>query len=58
MKKESEADIDGQSEAERFVDFARKLMAVPKEEIDEQQEIYEREKQPGQKRERIVIEEA
>lgn len=44
-------------EADRFIDFARKLMAVPKEEIDEQQEIYERDKQPGQKRERIIIEE-
>jgi hypothetical protein len=49
--------MDGQSEAERFIDFARKLMAVPKEEIDEQQEIYEREKQPGQKREPIVVSE-
>jgi hypothetical protein len=45
-------------EAERFIDFTRKLMAVPKEEIDEQQEIYEQEKKPGQKRERIIIEDA
>lgn len=56
-KKDSDSNLDGQSEAERFIDFARKLMAVPKEEIDEQQEIYEREKRPGQKRERIIIEE-
>jgi hypothetical protein len=55
MKKPS--DPTPQSEAERFVDFTRKLMSVPKEEIDEQQEIYEREKQPGQKREPIIIEE-
>lgn len=53
--KDEDSDIDGQSEAERFIDFARKLMAVPKEEIDEQQAIYEQEKQPGQKRERIII---
>jgi len=45
------------SETERFIDFTRKIMSVPKEEIDEQQKIYEREKQPGQKRERIIIEE-
>lgn len=58
MKKDSDANLDGQSEADRFVDFARKLMAVPKEEVDEQQAIYEQEKQPGQKRERIIIEDA
>jgi hypothetical protein len=45
-----------QTEADRFIDFTRKIMSVPKEEIDEQQEKYEQEKQPGQKRERIVIE--
>lgn len=56
--KDEDSNIDGQSEAERFVDFARKLMAVPKEEIDEQQEIYEREKHPGQKREPIIVEDS
>jgi hypothetical protein len=48
---------DDNSEAERFIEFTRKIMSVPKEEIDEQQEIYEQEKQPGQKRERFIIEE-
>ena len=34
-----------ESEADRFIDFARKLMSVPKKEIDEQQVKYERQKQ-------------
>lgn len=58
MKKNAKPKQEDRVEAERFIDFARKLMAVPKEEIDEQQEIYEREKQAGQKRERIVIEDS
>lgn len=58
MKTRSNAPPQSTPEADRFIDFARRLMAVPKEEIDEQQEIYEQEKQPGQKRERMVIEEA
>ena len=60
MKREnvqSEETEPAQSEADRFIDFTRKLMSVPKEEIDEQQEIYEKEKQPGKKREPIIISE-
>jgi hypothetical protein len=58
MKKSAKPKQEDRVEAERFVDFARKLMAVPKEEIDEQQAIYEQEKQPGQKREPIIIEDS
>ena len=57
MSKKSDSNVDDSSEAERFIDFTRKIMSVPKEEIDEQQEIYEREKQPGQKREPIIVSE-
>ena len=32
------------SEAERFVDFARKLVSVPKEEIDKRQEEYHKQR--------------
>ncbi|MEK6284491.1 MAG: hypothetical protein AABO57_01980 [Acidobacteriota bacterium] len=40
MKQKADASSDGQSEAERFVDFARKLVNVPKEEIDQKQAEY------------------
>jgi len=36
MKKQTET----QSEAERFIEFTRKLMSVPKEEIDAKQAEY------------------
>lgn len=33
-----------QSEAERFVDFTRKIMSVPKEEIDKRAEEYHKQR--------------
>ena len=44
MKSDEAIECDDRSEAERFVDFARKIVNVPKEEIDEQQAIYEAER--------------
>jgi|GEM_PF-6654034 len=44
------------SEAERFIDFTRKIMSVPKKEIDEQQKIYEREKEKRKKHHSVVKE--
>ena len=35
------------SEADKFKELARKLVAVPKKEVDEQKERYEREKEKG-----------
>jgi hypothetical protein len=36
--------VPGKSEADRFVDFARKLVSVPKEEIDKKQEEYHKQR--------------
>lgn len=47
MKKNSNTDAvecESDSESERFVDFARRIVNVPKEEIDAQQAIYEAER--------------
>lgn len=44
MKENTDTNTEEKSEAERFIDFTRKIMSVPKEEIDEQQKIYDREK--------------
>jgi hypothetical protein len=46
---EDKSTVEDQSEAERFIDFTRKIMSVPKEEIDEQQKLYDREKQKRKK---------
>jgi hypothetical protein len=40
MKNES----NEQSEAERFIDFTRKIMSVPKEEIDKKQAEYHKQR--------------
>jgi len=36
MARKINSEPDGQSEAEQFVDFARKIVSVPKSEIDKQ----------------------
>ncbi len=43
MRKQAEREARG--EAQTFVDLARKLIAVPKKEIDEQKARYDKEKQ-------------
>ena len=47
MKKKPDPIPTIHSEADRFKDFARKIVSVPKKEIDEQQAVYERERQRG-----------
>lgn len=49
MKDITDTNSQDQSEAERFIDFTRKIMSVPKEEVDKQQMVYEREKQKRKK---------
>jgi hypothetical protein len=39
-----------QTPFERFVDFARKIVAVPKSEIDEQERIYKSQRRTRKKR--------
>jgi hypothetical protein len=39
-----------QTPFERFVDFARKIVAVPKAEIDEQERIYKSQRRTRKKR--------
>lgn len=56
MKEKIQPNPDSQSEAEQFIDFARRLVNVPKSEIDKQAARYEREKQK-RKRERKAVEE-
>lgn len=41
-KNNAKVNPDSQSEAEQFVDFARKLVSVPKAEIDQKQAEYHR----------------
>ena len=56
MKKPPDSIRTTHSEADRFKDFARKIVTVPKTEIDEQQAMYEREKLTRKKpRERVVV---
>ena len=43
MRKQPEREVRG--EAQTFVDLARKLIAVPKKEVDEQKARYEKGKQ-------------
>lgn len=50
MKKQLGPNVDGQSEAERFIDFARKLVSVPKEEIDKKAEEYHKQRIAERKR--------
>lgn len=45
-----------QSEADQFIDFARRLISVPKSEIDKQQAKYEREKQKRKKEKELAEE--
>jgi len=40
----------GQTPFERFVEFARKIVAVPKSEIDEQERIYKSQRRTRKKR--------
>jgi hypothetical protein len=40
-----------QTPFERFVDFARKIVAVPKSEIDEQERIYKSQRRTRKKKE-------
>lgn len=56
MKDTSTTNIEEKSEAERFIDFTRKIMSAPKEEIDEQQRIYDREKQKRKKSKKQLVE--
>ncbi len=56
MKTKTNSNPNDQSEAEQFVDFARKIVSVPKSEIDKQQAIWERERQQ-RKGERELAEE-
>jgi hypothetical protein len=44
MSKQSHAKIDEGAEARRFVDFARKLVNVPKSEIDKKAEEYHKQR--------------
>ena len=44
MKKKPDPIPTTHSEADRFIDFARKLMAVPKSEIDQKQAEYQKKK--------------
>lgn len=43
MRKQPERELRG--EAQNFVDLARKLLSVPKKEVDEQRAKYEKGKQ-------------
>jgi hypothetical protein len=44
-------DSSEQTPFERFVEFARKIVAVPKSEIDEQERIYKSQRRTRKKRE-------
>jgi hypothetical protein len=43
MRKQSESDL--QSEANTFIEFTRKLLAVPKKEVDKEKAKYEKQRE-------------
>lgn len=57
-KMSKRSNTDTISESERFVDFARKLVSVPKEEIDQKQAEYHKRRiaeRKAQKKGKLVI---
>lgn len=60
MKDKIKPKLDSQSEAERFIDFTRKLVSVPKSEIDQKEAEYHKRRIAERKvarRQRITVKE-
>lgn len=49
FQKESESGMKNQTESRRFLDFAKKIISVPKSEIDKREAEYQKNRKPSRK---------